>query len=409
MFAPVMTAYVEWVLKEAKASGKQRLYFLARDGWQMYLAAQKLAEARGIGIDIRYLRISRYALRIPSYHLMGRACVEQICLDGMEVTFETVARRAALTAEETNILSRMLGYEERRTERLTRTELVSLKERLSNTPFFLNCVDSHSRKAYGETMRYLAQEGLLEDVSYALVDSGWTGTVQRTLSLLLSQKNPRIHLCGYYFGLYELPKKAHEGYHAFYFSPGSGLKRKAYFSNCLFECVFSEPVGMTRGYARRCGCALPVTEGKQNPNGIRLVQNAAALQCYVRAYCAEIKGDQEPEPDKTLFVEELLMRLMGKPVRKEAECYGSYLFSDDVLEECLKCVGAPLSKKELRSQNFVRRMTSKLGVTGEKTAERGWIEGSVVSGGRWVRRYLWHVRCYKYFVYIRKSWKDWFR
>lgn len=404
-----MTAYVEWVLKEAKASGKKRLYFLARDGWQMYLAAQKLAEARESGIDIRYLRISRYALRIPSYHLMGRTCVEQICLDGMEVTFETVARRAALTAEETNVLSRMLGYEGRRAERLTRTELISLKETLSKTPFFLNCVDVHSRKAYGETMRYLAQEGLLEDVSYALVDSGWTGTMQQTLSLLLSQKKPGIHLCGYYFGLYELPEKVHEGYHAFYFSPVSGLKRKAYFSNCLFECVFSEPVGMTTGYVRRGGGTLPVTGGKQNPNEIRLTQNAAALQCYVRAYCAEIKRIQAFDANKTSFVEETLTRFMGKPVRKEAECFGSYLFSDDVLEECLKCVGAPLSKKELRSQNFVRRMASKLGMTGEKTAERGWIEGSVVSGGRQVRRYLWHVRCYKYFVYIRKSWKDWFR
>lgn len=409
VFAPVMTAYVEWVLKEAKASGKQRLYFLARDGWQMYLTAQKLAEARGIPIDIRYLRISRYALRIPSYHLMGRTCVEQICLDGMNVTFETLSKRAALTEEETNVLSRMLGYEERRRERLTRTELISLKERLSDTPFFLDCVDAHSRKAYGETMRYLAQEGLLEDIPYALVDSGWTGTMQQTLSLLLSQKKPGIRLCGYYFGLYELPGKSHEGYHAFYFSPGSGLKRKAYFSNCLFECVFSEPVGMTTGYTGRGDCIRPVTGGKQNPNGTRLIQNAAALQCYVHAYCIQIKQNRTSDADKTPFVEELLTRLMGKPVRKEAECYGAYLFSDDVLEERLKRVGEPFSEKELRSQNFVRKMASKLGMTGEKTAERGWAEGSVAAGGRQVRRYLRHVRCYKYFVYIRKSWKDWFR
>lgn len=404
-----MTAYVEWVLKEAEASGKKRLYFLARDGWQMYLAAQKLAEAREIGIDIRYLRISRYALRIPSYHLMGRACVEQICLDGMEVTFETLAKRAALTAGETNVLAQMLGYAGRRTERLTRTELSSLKEKLADTPFFLECVYAHSREAYEETMRYLMQEGLLEDVSYALVDSGWTGTLQQTLRLLLCGKKPKIRLCGYYFGLYELPENAHEGYHAFYFSPGRGIKRKVYFSNCLFESVFSEPAGMTMGYTRRGECTLPVSGGKQNPNGVRMLQNAAALQCYVRAYCADIKQHQTLYANGTDLAEKLLTRLMGVPVREEAECYGAYLFSDDVLEERLKRVGAPLLKKELRAQNFIRRIAAKLGMTGEKTAERGWIEGSVVLGGRQVRRYLWHVRCYKYFVYIRKSWKDWFQ
>lgn len=404
-----MTTYVEWVLDDATASGKKRLYFLARDGWQMYLAAEKLAEARQSGIDLRYIRVSRYALRLPAYHLLGHACVEQLCLDGMEVTFETVAKRAALTAGETEQFVRTLGFTECRTKRLTRTELAALKEKLMNTPDFLECVYAHSKKAYGETMRYLAGEGLLEDVPYALVDSGWTGTLQQTLRLLLSSEKPDVRLCGYYFGLYELPEEARGDYHAFYFSPGRGLRRKVHFSNCLFESVFSEPAGMTTGYIRRGDSALPITGEKKNPNAARQQQNAAALQCYVSAYCARRQPCMGRYLNKTALVERLLAPLMGEPVREEALCLGSYLFSDDVREERLRQVGAPLLKEELRSQNFIRKIAAKLGIIEEDTAERGWIEGSIVSGKRQVRRYLWHVRCYKYFVYIRKSWKDWFR
>lgn len=408
VFAPVMTAYAEWVLREAEASGKKRLYFLARDGWQMYLAAEKLAKARGIGIDLRYLRISRYALRIPSFHMMGLECLNQICLDGMEVTFETIVRRAALTEEEADAMAAMLGFEDRREENLTRREIFALKEQLSHTPLFMECVYAHSRDAYEETMQYLAGEGLLEDIPYALVDSGWTGTIQQTLELLLSGKKQKADLEGYYFGLYELPKGAREGYHAFYFAPENGLKRKVFFSNCLFESVFSEPEGMTVGYVRKGKRVVPVEKTGQNPNGTRLLQNAAALQAYVGAYCEEITWHKMPYRNENALVQSLLVRFMGNPVREEADCYGAYLFSDDVREEHLKCVGAALSKEELRSQNFIRRFAAKLGIIKEKTAERGWIEGSIAAGGRGVRRYLRHVRCYKFFVYLRKTWKGLF-
>ena len=37
--APVLIEFTAWTLQKAVGSGKKRLYFLARDGWQMYLVA----------------------------------------------------------------------------------------------------------------------------------------------------------------------------------------------------------------------------------------------------------------------------------------------------------------------------------------------------------------------------------
>ena len=47
VFAPAMLYYVRWVLEEAKKNGIQRLYFLARDGYPMYMTAKALCSTSG--------------------------------------------------------------------------------------------------------------------------------------------------------------------------------------------------------------------------------------------------------------------------------------------------------------------------------------------------------------------------
>ena len=67
------------------------------------------------------------------------------------------------------------------------------------------------------------------------------------------------NLTGYYWGLYELPEGVkREDYHCYYFSPEAGLKKKVYFSNSLFESIFSAPHGMTTGYEKVHGRWRPI-------------------------------------------------------------------------------------------------------------------------------------------------------
>lgn len=67
VLAPMLCSYILWVLNEAVKSGKQRLYFLARDGWQMYQIANVLCTELQLPIECRYLYCSRYALRSAEY------------------------------------------------------------------------------------------------------------------------------------------------------------------------------------------------------------------------------------------------------------------------------------------------------------------------------------------------------
>ena len=94
------------------AKRKKRLYFLARDGYQMYLAAQQLCKQYDLDIECRYLKVSRYAVRVPEYHLLGERCLERICVGGIDVTFEKIMQRAALTDKEAEEIAALAGYTE---------------------------------------------------------------------------------------------------------------------------------------------------------------------------------------------------------------------------------------------------------------------------------------------------------
>ncbi len=346
VYAPVMMEYVEWVLREARREGKQRLYFLARDGYMMYLAACRLAEDRNPDIAVRYLKISRLAVR-----------------------------------------SALSGIDAERT-------------------------DTAAEKRRDQAIAYFRQEGLLDDVPFALADSGWVGSMQYGLQQLLSYAGKKpIRLQGYYFGLYERPKgTSAKQYRHFYFGERN-IRRKIRFSNCLLETVCSAGTGMTRGYRTVAGENEVYLEAVEsaggNPNAAVMERFAKLLSVYVEAYLDE---EKETGYDRTrahraslCMVKRLLRPMMGNPTAVEAEAFGSLLFSDRVSEECLQPVAAVWKKDALGSQGICNRLLVKLGIRKGVLPESAWMEGSIVRLGIKVQKYLWQERCYKRLMYLRKA------
>ena len=72
VLAPAMVEFVKWILRSAGERNIRRIYFLARDGWPMYRAARILGRDVEPAVDCRYFCCSRYALRIPCFHLMDK-------------------------------------------------------------------------------------------------------------------------------------------------------------------------------------------------------------------------------------------------------------------------------------------------------------------------------------------------
>ena len=425
VLAPTLYEFVLWVLQEALQSGTKRLYFLARDGYQMYLAARQLCKQYDLDIECRYLKVSRYAVRVPEYHLLGERCLERICVGGIDVTFEKIMQRAALTDKEAEEIAALAGYTENYRKVINYHEVMQLKDRLKKIPLLFHYIDSHSKEAYGTAIGYLTQEGLLEQIPYALVDSGWIGTIQQSIEHLLRQRQPDRKLEGYYFGLYEIPEgEGRENYHSFYFTPWGEIKRKVHFSNSLFEAVFSAPEGMTLSYRTVGGkdkiIYVPVTDSRENLNRERISRYICWLEEFLKHQGMQVKTGSDsstsgklteqnwknlPEPDRKL-VEQLLSQFMGNPTQFEAEAYGSLLFSDDVREENHQSVSAEFSEQEIKNHHLLNRLLIMTGVRKKVLHESAWIEGSIATCGtlneRGRVRNRWHAVFYKYVIYLRK-------
>jgi len=410
VFAPVLVEYVRWVLDQAVSSGKKRLYFLARDGWMMYQVALALGRAGAPlqdgkdVLELRYLKGSRYAFRIAEYWLMGEACLDRICVGGIDITFEKLMKRAALTDEEACHVARLAGYEKNYRKPLNYAQIQEIKSRLKQIKIFFKYVHSHSRACYKDTVGYFQQEGLLQEIPYAIVDSGWIGTIQSSLERLLSEAAGKLmRLEGYYFGLYEIPKnRDRQLYHPFYITPEGTIRRKTFFSICLFEALCSSPEGMTLGYREWEGHYSPTESKSKNPNAALMERSNELLTMYSEAY-AEAGRQMGNVSTETPDIEKLLSLCMGSPTKVEAEELGSLLFCDDVLELQMQPVAAEWDEEEIKKQRFLRKLLIKLNIRREELHESGWPEGSITLAEGHVTKNLRQERIYKRFMYIRKA------
>ena len=417
VMAPVLCMYVEWVLREACAAGIKRLYFLARDGYSMYETARIFCAEKGLPIECRYLYCSRYAWRRAEYHLLGEGSLSYICLGGIDVHFGKLMSRAGLDEEEGRKVAGLVGMAGTYEKPLTYGKLKEVRKLLAGCGPFLDAVAEKSRCAYPAVTGYLKQEGLLDGVPWALVDSGWTGSMQKSLQHLLDTMGYQGKTEGYYFGMYEYPEGVNpETYHSWYFGPWNGLVRKAYFSNSLFECIFSSPEGMTAGYEKRGGRYCPVLEKSRNPNRERIEITTRYLKQYAeelwKSSGKEFLTDsltgrvQDNKRKRLAFC--LLKSFMGRPSREEAEEFGSYIFCDDVIGEGNQRAAAELTPEEIRGNWLVRRAVSCGKREGRRIRESAWLEGSMVRAGLG-REGLWHCMLCRYAVYLRKLWKNCFK
>ena len=400
---PALYVFVDWVIRSAVKAGQKRLYFLARDGYLMYLAAQIYCKVNDINIDCRYLYCSRYALRIPMYHLNRKDAMEYICRNGIHVTPERILRRSGLDTD----LCRRLAIEyfpEWEPDRaLNRRELASLQARLSVNDGFWELCASHSKEVCPEVEKYFVKEGLMDEVPYALVDSGWIGSMQKTLGQLLAQiqAGQIPGLTGYYWGLYDLPQDADPAdYRAYFFAPWTGEKEKCAFNNNLFEVLFSAPHGMTIGYLD----GEPVLGETQNEQVELIRQMEPYLVAYVRQV-SERAVDIEATRCRKV-IRQLFDVFMCHPIKEEAYHFGEIPFSDDIFVEAEQRLAKPVSEQALQSSYPARKIMHAAGITGRKEIVLPWYEASAVLSKTNTARHLRAYQTYKKLLTQRQE-RNW--
>ena len=404
VLAPVLGVFAEWVLGQARRDGRRRLYFLARDGYLPYQAVRLLCQKRGLPLECRYLCCSRYSLRVPLFHRLPREeTLNYVCRSGVDVTLPKILVRAGLDRREADAVRESLPLSGSGEERLSYAELGEIRRLLADCPLFWEYTDRHSRLAWPGLAGYLRQEGLLEEQPDALVDSGWVGSMQKTLGGALELLGRTRPLRGYYWGLYELPDGVRRGdYRSCFFTPEGELREKVFFCNSLFEAIFTAPHGMTLSYRQEGGrfvpCYAPMAESRTA--FVRRLEGL--LLPYIARFAEEQAPDEAQQRAELRTVGKLLARFMGSPSREEAEAFGSLPFSDDVLEEAGRQIASPLTETELTAGHALGRIRAAAGIKKGGVRDSAWYEGSAVRFSSGPRRHLRQYRLYQYLRHLRK-------
>ncbi len=411
VISPTLHGYVLWVLRQALKQGVGRLYFLARDGYLMYRAAGRICRALQVPIECRYLYCSRYSVRIPMFHMEPEQAMDFICRGGIDVTLGKVLNRAGLTAEEqAKVCEELTGSPSAETP-IPYARLPQLKESLRKNEYFVTCMTRHSEEALPALKGYFQQEGLMEEVPMALVDSGWTGSMQKVINRLLGAFGKQADfLTGYYWGLYELPPDVDPGnYHCYYFSPDTHLEEKVYFSNNLFEEIFSAPHGITLRYEETEGMSQPVMQQADERHQEFCEQMEERASAYTDALLMQLSQRENASAEELLacdgdlaLIRAQLALFMGTPTKEEAELFGRLSFSDDVLEYG-GALAAQMSDQELTKNHASRKLFSLLGASKAPLKESAWYEASAVLSGQRVRRHLRGYARYKHMLYRNKA------
>lgn len=412
--APVLFAYVSWVLMDAIARGKERLYFLARDGYAMLQIAEVLCKKYQIPIECRYLYASRIAWRLPQYHLMGEQCMEKICLNGTHITLDKILERGALSEEEKEQIRIQLGLNQREIKRvLSKEEIEQYKDILVKQTTLLDYVYAHSRKAYRQTMGYLEQEGLLEEKAFAIVDAGWVGSMQESLASLLKSRSTldktvyTEQVEGYYFGMLGTGKKQNLcSYHTWYFKASGQIKRKLYFSHNLFECMCCAADGMTEGYKynKEQKRYQPIFASRENLNigkwDIKMQLDAIKAYAQIAATQIEDIKKWEKQTDTREMTYQLCKRFMVYPTPEQAEYYGTFLFSDDVTEKHMMELAPIMTEEQIRQNSVWNHIRNRMIPNRFSPIEiqSCWMEGTLVRSN--CKRKYWKRLDYFFYKFL---------
>ena len=163
MFAPVISAFVFYVLTDAKKRGFGRLVFCARDAYLFYKTALILGPVIAPEISLSYIYVSRYSLRAAEYALSPDDCLDTICLGALDLSFEKMMRRASLSDEEIKHFAKVCGLDGRSSEALDHRQIAEIKKRLLNSKEFFEAVHAHAKDKLKPALDYLKQECMDKD------------------------------------------------------------------------------------------------------------------------------------------------------------------------------------------------------------------------------------------------------
>lgn len=332
---PVFTNFVLWILKKSQDKNIKILYFFARDGYLLYLIAKYICKKCDINIECRYLYCSRKALRIPTYHFIDEKERKSLIYFtyGVDIALDSVMNRTGLTVEEFEQVKKNLNISIDNDKNLPTNDYAYLCDIIDNNILYKEILFKTSKEAYNNIIGYFKQEKVFSYNKIGIVDSGWSGSMQRSFRQILEYNNHKCCITGFYFGLFKTSNDERDGeYLGWYFDEHRKFLNQVLFCHNVIECLLSAPHETTIGYVFKENKWQPVMENFKE----EYLHNIIKL--HIRGVMDYIHGKDVRVTDFNNEIElkkssRILRRFMILPKRIEVDAFLDFLFKDDLFND----------------------------------------------------------------------------
>ena len=244
---PACLAWATWALLRAKEAGLSRLYFVSRDAFLAWRCATILAPP--LGIECRYLMVSRQSILPAATAEVSRENLEWAVPGGGHLTYAVIFRRLEINVEQCGPRLQSLVRSKGLHVLLRRPDVEAFWLALEE-PQTTEAIEATFASRRRDAVCYLAQEGLLADEGWALVDVGWRLSIQRGINALV---RPHVSARGLYIHISSerAPPEATGAAEAMFPASCNGVEPPIATYYTLIEHVVGlAPHGTVLGYTR---------------------------------------------------------------------------------------------------------------------------------------------------------------
>ncbi len=332
--APLLFGFVYWCLSEAQAKGIKKLYFIARDGQILLKIAKIICEKCNYTIDCRYLYGSRQAWHFPAITEIGETELDWIFDPTQFLSVNSVCERVNLNPEQIATTLAQNGFSKefwsKNLDDQRRSLLRDVFQKQEVTQVIIDMAKTYREKAIG----YFRQEGLADDIPFGIVDIGWHGRLQRSLSKLLNLAGiyPSNGISGFYFGLSKrVTQFDKEGLFAYFSDVDSPSESDSLCHKALLELFVAADHGGTVRFEHQNEVFIPILRTKDNSTALKwgLETQHSAIVTYAQIMTNYVKTINVDSNYLLRASKEVLKEFVQFPNTDESEVFGSYIFAED--------------------------------------------------------------------------------
>jgi FMN phosphatase YigB (HAD superfamily) len=329
VMAPMLVAWMIWLLRRAIRDGVRRLYFVSRDGEVLLEIARRLLPLIEGPLELRYLYVGRQSLLLAG---SPQAALRDL-LRSPTTRLVDVAESLGLTQETLQeVLPSSLRSFDAWTRPLSAQDREELQEALSRARELLEQASHNARAILTD---YLAQEGWSVQEPLAVIDVGWRASMAGTLGEALRHSSLRMPDKFYYFGL---GNDAHQiagemmvpRLDAWFYDDASRRGHLPYLiaTSSLVEMFCAGSHGSVMGYERVAGGVRPKLRSPVSPMqewGLPLMRSTTVA--FVEQLVRVLPADREPgtlDVDLRHSIRRTMELFWLSPTRTEVEYWGTY-------------------------------------------------------------------------------------